>query len=375
MAGRSRQLYAWLGAAAVALGVGAAMAGGPGVAYADSGGSAQPGSGRAATHAPAHSSSPRAGVKAGPAKASAAHARTSAPAPRSVAARSARADTNTEITVQQRLSPFAVASDTAAVKTSQWVPVLKWVAWGLTLFGGNTNQPTPPKNPPGALLWRTYRQISAAVGVHPPQAGTPTVGTPDPISAEVTGTLGFTHPDGLPLTYRVANLPTSGAVHVNSDGTYTWGTTLTARIAVLTGGPSTDTFTITASDGLMSTNETVTVPILPIDGTPTDPYSLRQSTDPATGIVTGTLYSSDPARRPLTFIITSDPINGTAVIIGDAYIYTPTSAARAQAGIGGAIHDSFTVTATNGTFTSTASPISVPITPIAQIQDGKATAA
>ena len=93
--------------------------------------------------------------------------------------------------------------------------------------------------------------------------------------------------------------------------------------------------------------------------------------DPSTGMVTGTVTATDPAGLPLTYSVATQPTDGTATVTPTGgFTYTPTPTARVQANNGGATTDSFTVTASNGVFTSSPSTITVPITPVAIIIPG-----
>jgi PE-PGRS family protein with aspartyl peptidase-like domain/Big-like domain-containing protein len=71
----------------------------------------------------------------------------------------------------------------------------------------------------------------------------------------VTGTLGFTEPAGLPLTYTVTTNPTQGSVTVDSAGAYTYTPAAAVTVAPV------DTFAVAASDGLAATISTVTVSV------------------------------------------------------------------------------------------------------------------
>ncbi|WP_162528579.1 Ig-like domain-containing protein [Mycolicibacterium sp. CBMA 230] len=252
-----------------------------------------------------------------------------------------------------------------APPTSPWVPVLNLVAGVLTIFGANPQGPTPPASPVGAFLWGLFRQLETNVGVAPPVAGTATVGPPNPATGAVTGALGATEQAGLPLTYVVSTTPANGTVTVDSTGTYTYTPTANARLAASIGGATADAFTVTVSDGLASSNESVNVPISAVADTPSAPKSVSQIAA-ANGVVTGTLTSTDPLVLPVTYSAATNPVNGTVTVTAaGGYTYTPTLLAQEQASVGGATADSFTVTATNGTYTSTAGTISVPITAVA----------
>ena len=159
-----------------------------------------------------------------------------------------------------------------------------------------------------------FRSVETSAGLTP-VAGTPTVNALNPPSGVVTGTLGFTEPAGLPLTYTVTTNPTQGSVTVDFAGTYTY----TPKAAAAT--QSVDTFTVTASDGLAATNETVTVPggsaggslvhgivalrmvavtepviDISVNGGPTVPVLVDTG---STGLVIGAPYigSAEPRRR------------------------------------------------------------------------------
>jgi VCBS repeat-containing protein len=138
----------------------------------------------------------------------------------------------------------------AGTATPATNPVVDLLAGVLSVFGLNT--PVAPANPLGALVWGLFRSVETSFGLVP-VAGTPTVGTSTLPTGEVTGTLGFTEPAGLPLTYTVTTNPTQGSVTVDSAGAFTY----TPNAAAAT--PWVDTFTVTASDGLAATSKTVTV--------------------------------------------------------------------------------------------------------------------
>jgi VCBS repeat-containing protein len=94
-----------------------------------------------------------------------------------------------------------------------------------------------------------------------PVAGTPTAGTPAQDSGAVTGAAAFTDPAGRTLTYSTAGTSTAGGtVTVDANtGDYTYTPTLGQRRTATAN--TTDTFTVTASNGVNSTYQTVTVAI------------------------------------------------------------------------------------------------------------------
>ncbi|WP_165774085.1 beta-propeller fold lactonase family protein [Mycolicibacterium sphagni] len=240
--------------------------------------------------------------------------------------------------------------------------MLKLVATVLSLFGVNTQSPTAPTNPIGALLWQAYRQFETAVGAPPPLAGTPTIGTPDPTTGTVTGTLGFTNPSGQGLAYTVSANPTQGVVNVDSTGGYTYTPTTAARYAAT--ASTTDTFTVTATNANGSAAETVTVAVSPLVDKPVAGTPTVNTPDSATGVVTGALNITDPAGKALSYNVSSQPTQGSVTVTTTgAFTYTPTTAARLAAGQSTApITDTFTVTATNGT-ASTPEQVTIPVAP------------
>lgn len=122
------------------------------------------------------------------------------------------------------------------------------------------NSPTAPANPLGALVWGVLRSIETRLGLVP-VASTPTVGTPDPITGVVTGSLNVTGPTRLPMTYTVSIAPTYGVVDVDFNGAFIYTSTSTSATE--------DTFAVTASDGLAASIVSVTVPVVPTTDTPT----------------------------------------------------------------------------------------------------------
>jgi YVTN family beta-propeller protein len=167
-------------------------------------------------------------------------ARVSARAQRGVSTRAAVAPVGAAVVA---VAPRAVVSD----------PVLGLLSAVLSVFG--LNSPTAPRYPLGPLVWGLFRRVETSLGVVP-VAATPTVGTADPVTGVVTGSLNISLPAGLPLTYKVSGSPFGGSVVVNSDGGFVYTPT----------SFGTNTFTVTASDGLAATNQTVTVNIPEIAG-------------------------------------------------------------------------------------------------------------
>ena len=87
------------------------------------------------------------------------------------------------------------------------------------------------------------------------------VGNPEPQSGVVTGSIVASDSDGNPLSYTVTTAPTSGAVSVAVNGSFTYTPTPQARQAA--NANTVDHFTVTVSDGQASVTSAVTVKVLP----------------------------------------------------------------------------------------------------------------
>ncbi|MFM8349437.1 MAG: Ig-like domain-containing protein [Actinomycetales bacterium] len=79
-------------------------------------------------------------------------------------------------------------------------------------------------------------------------SGYPIVGAPD-AQGVITGRVGATDADADPLSYTVTTPPTRGSVTINPDGSFTYVPTAAAVQEARPANPSTDTFTVTVSDG------------------------------------------------------------------------------------------------------------------------------
>ncbi|MUL78765.1 Ig-like domain-containing protein [Mycolicibacterium sp. CBMA 226] len=204
-----------------------------------------------------------------------------------------------------------------------------------------------------------------------PVAGTPTVGTPDPTSGTVLGTLNFTQPAGLPMTYTVTTGANHGTATVNPDGSFSYTPTATAEHAAssttATTADTTDTFTVTASTGYATAPETVTVSVLPKNSAPVAGTPTVGTPDPVTGAVTGTLGFIDAEGDPLSYSVTTAPTKGTVILdTTGGYKYTPTAASSSSssgAGAGKTQFDTFTVTANDAHGGTTPETVTVPVLP------------
>ena len=131
----------------------------------------------------------------------------------------------------------------------------------------------------------------------------------------------------------------------STTGAYTFTPTQVQRQAAT--GSTTDTFTITASNGVNENSQTVTVTVDP--GTPVASTPTTGTPDSSTGVVSGSAALTDTAGRTLTYSTDATSTGGAALSINaatGAFTYTPTQTQR-QAAIWSTT-DTFTVTASNG---------------------------
>ena len=194
-----------------------------------------------------------------------------------------------------------------------------------------------------------------------PVAGTPGAQTVDPETGTVTGTLGFTDPDGDTLTYT-ASTPTNGSVTLNAAaGTYTYTPTTRPPFGDPDGA---DTFTVTASDGQATAMTTIDVPVtaLPEPGNQapqaglSGPWQINEET----GVVTAPLGFTDPDGDPLTYEVTEQPDNGVVTVDNEAGIYTYTPETRPEPGQPDG-EDRFTVVASDPDGLTATNTIGLPI--------------
>lgn len=101
--------------------------------------------------------------------------------------------------------------------------------------------------------------VTVAVDPGTPVAGTATVGGPDPSTGVVSGSAVFTDTAGRALSYSTPASSAGGGSLVidGATGVFTFIPTAAQRLADV----GTDTFTVTASNGVRSVSTTVTVPV------------------------------------------------------------------------------------------------------------------
>jgi VCBS repeat-containing protein len=122
------------------------------------------------------------------------------------------------------------------------------------------------------IIQSASQLITVPVDAGTPQPGNPPYKENDPdVDGVVTGTAMFTDPAGGHLKYSVTTNPTQGSITHFDSGTGAF--TYTPRPDSTA---TTDTFTVTATNGVHTANETITVPVSPanpIIGTWTGPVA------------------------------------------------------------------------------------------------------
>lgn len=199
-------------------------------------------------------------------------------------------------------------------------------------------------------------------------AGTAVVGSPDPTTGVVTGTVTPNDPTAR-LTYSGSTTTSKGSVVVNeTTGAFTYTPTSGARHAAAKVGASTavttDSFTVTMTDGAGATSAVlVTVAISPKNTAPLAGTTTVGTPNASTGVVTGTVKATDADGDTLSYSGPSTTTKGSVTVNAGtgAFIYTPTVSARGSAT--GSTTDTFTVTVTDGYGGSTPIAVSVEVLP------------
>ncbi|MCV7178682.1 Ig-like domain-containing protein [Mycolicibacterium sphagni] len=154
-----------------------------------------------------------------------------------------------------------------------------------------------------------------------PVPGTPTVGAPATDTGTVTGTANFTDPAGRTLTYTVTSDPSLGTVSLTGNGSFSYTPTTTARTNAATGGPTTDSFTVTATNATgASANETVSVPISPTAAS-SGPVKISVGTNPEELAITpdgGHLYVTNYASNSVSVISTATNTVTATITVGNS---------------------------------------------------------
>jgi YVTN family beta-propeller protein/VCBS repeat-containing protein len=217
----------------------------------------------------------------------------------------------------------------------------------------------------------SVRILTISRGNTAPTAGTPAVDIPDATTGAVSGKVNATDADGDTLSYSVIAQPARGSVTLNpATGSFTYTPTPAARQQAGQGGPTSDSFDVSVSDGNATTPVTVTVSITSSNHAPT--LQGQPTVNPAdldSGTVTGSFTVADADSDILSYSI-MQPSSGGVTVYGSPgpattytynFVYTPSQAARdAAAQTPGADTDTFTVTLNDGT-TSTNVTVTVPV--------------
>ncbi|MBV5245390.1 VCBS domain-containing protein [Mycolicibacterium sp. PAM1] len=205
-----------------------------------------------------------------------------------------------------------------------------------------------------------------------PVMDTPLVGVPKASTGVVNGIVVAADADNDRLTYG-AVASTKGAVKINATtGTFTYTPAATARHAAAKVGASasaqSDSFVLTVTDGFGATvSIKVSVAIVPKNALPT--LSVRVNKPDPTGVVTGTVTAADTDRDTLRFSAPAKTAKGSLKLdkTTGEFTYTPTTAARIDAGKLGAETasktDTFELTVTDGFGGVVSKPVTVTIAP------------
>ncbi|MEH3139424.1 MAG: Ig-like domain-containing protein [Mycobacterium kyogaense] len=198
------------------------------------------------------------------------------------------------------------------------------------------------------LLAAASRRESAAQNTAP-TASLAYQRSPSSFSGKVVGDVRASDADRDRLTYA-ASTPLAGSVTVNRSGTFTYTPSAAARhAAAAPGGITTDTFTITVSDGAGGTAVVpITVAIRPANAKPSATNTVA-APDPTSGVVQGSVVVKDRDGDPITYTAPATTARGTVTVDAQGrFTYTPTEQAREDARSVFRRLDSFTVTVDDG---------------------------
>lgn len=206
-----------------------------------------------------------------------------------------------------------------------------------------------------------------------PVVGSPVVGVPNSSTGVVTGTVSATDADNDSLTFSGSQSTAKGSVVVNSNGTFTYTPTASARHAASSSAATAldkaDSFTVTVSDGHGGTSSVaVSVTVGAANQTPSAGVVNLGSADVATGAISGTITGADPDSDALTFNGTQTTAKGTVVVNSNGtFTYTPLASARHAAAsltANAAVKtDDFVITMSDGHGGTVSVPVTVTISP------------
>jgi hypothetical protein len=166
----------------------------------------------------------------------------------------------------------------------------------------------------------------------------------------VSGKVIATDVDGDTLSYSMTSNPANGTVSNFNATTGTFDYQPNANYH------GTDTFTVSVSDGTLTTTATVTIQVAPVNDAPVaNPLALTTDEDTA---VSGKVIATDVDGDTLTYSMTSNPANGTVSNFNAA---TGTFDYQPNANYHGT--DTFTVSVSDGKVTTTAT-VTIQVAPI-----------
>ncbi len=186
--------------------------------------------------------------------------------------------------------------------------------------------------------------ISVGATNRAPVATPQTVTTAEDTSRAIT--LTGTDADGDPLTFSIVTQPTQGTITGTSP-------TFTYQPASNYNGP--DAFTFKANDGsLDSATATVTITVTPVNDAPVaNPMSLSVAEDSTLNF---TLSGSDVEGSPLSFSVTTQPVNGTLTGTPPMLQYQPNPDFNGS--------DSLQFTVSDGQLVSAPATVFITVTPV-----------
>lgn len=200
----------------------------------------------------------------------------------------------------------------------------------------------------------------------------------NPNTGVVTGAVTAVDADGDTFTYRSVSTTRKGTVSIAEDGTFVYTPSDAARAAAsrpfAPRGAKIDSFRVTIDDGHGGTTAlTVRVGIAPLGGenqAPVDGAFTASAPNVFTGKVTGSVTATDPDQDPLSYSGTGLTSKGRVVVdVDGTFAFTPSDAARHQAGADNATEldkvDTFVVTASDGFGGTLSIPVTVSIKPSA----------
>jgi VCBS repeat-containing protein len=208
-----------------------------------------------------------------------------------------------------------------------------------------------------------------------PIVADPTVGTPDPATGVVTGSVSASDPDGDPLSYTAPATTAKGAVVIDAaTGDFSYTPTATARHGAASegavAGDLADSFMVTVSDGYGGTaTAVVTVAVSPVNAAPVAGTPIVGRPNATTGVVTGSVTATDADGDTLTYSGSTTTAKGVVSVNAGsgAFTYTPNTAARENAAEPTATDadkiDTFTATVSDGSGGTVGVQVTVAILP------------